>query len=154
MGRIIGSAVTGGLQALVLIALFLPFDAPVRGGVVAVGLLVVYAMLMSMVIGGFAATLAFRAAIAGGHRQPLPPGGGRAVRVLGVLPDVADGRARTERSPATTRSRGCSTASASRSRTGLDWSEAGRSLGTAAALAAFFLCTANLALRGRIKRAT
>ena len=38
--------------------------------------------------------------------------------------------------------------------TGLDWSEAARSLGTAAGLAAFFLVTANLALRGRIKRAT
>ena len=36
---------------------------------------------------------------------------------------------------------------------GRDWSEAGRSLGTALALSILFLITANLALRGRIRRA-
>ena len=153
VGRIIGSAVTGGLQALVLIALFLPFDAPVRGGVVAVGLLVAYAMLMSMVIGGFAATLAFRAAMpeAIGNLFPLA-----VVALFGssaFFPtSLMDGSygAFARHNPVTWMLDGIRVQVTE----GLDWSEAGRSLGTAAALAAFFLFTANLALRGRIKRAT
>jgi ABC-2 type transport system permease protein len=153
VGRIIGSAVTGGLQALVLIVLFLPFDAPVRGGVVAVGLLVAYAMLMSMVIGGFAATLAFRAAMpeAIGNLFPLAVValfGSSAFFPTSLMEGSYGAFAR--HNPVTWMLDGIRVQVTE----GLDWSEAGRSLGTAAALAAFFLFTANLALRGRIKRAT
>jgi ABC-type polysaccharide/polyol phosphate export permease len=125
----------------------------VRGGVVAVGLLVAYAMLMSMVIGGFAATLAFRSAMpeAIGNLFPLA-----VVALFGSsaffptsLMDGAYG-AFARHNPVTWMLDGIRVQVTE----GLDWSEAGRSLGTAAALAAFFLFTANLALRGRIKRAT
>lgn len=152
-GRLIGSAVTGGLQALVLVALFAPFDAPVRGGAVAVGLLVVYAMLMSMVIGGFSATLAFRAASpeAIGNLFPLAVValfGSSAFFPTSMMTGSYGAFAR--HNPVTWMLDGIRV----QVTTGLDWSEAARSLGTAAGLAALFLVTANLALRGRIKRAT
>jgi ABC-2 type transport system permease protein len=152
-GRIVGSAVTGALQALVLIALFAPFDAPVRGGWPAVGLLVVYAMLMSMVIGGFSATLAFRAASpeAIGNLFPLAVValfGSSAFFPTSLMTGSYGAFAR--HNPVTWMLDGIRV----QVTTGLDWSEAARSLGTAAGLAAFFLVTANLALRGRIKRAS
>jgi ABC-2 type transport system permease protein len=152
-GRLTGSAVTGGLQALVLVALWWPFDAPVHGGPIAVAMLVAYAMLLSMVVGGFSATLAFRfnSAEAIGNIFPLAVValfGSSAFFPTSLMHGPYGWFAR--HNPVTWMLDGMRT----QVTVGLDWSEAGKSLGTATALAALFLFTANRALRGRIARAT
>jgi ABC-2 type transport system permease protein len=151
-GRLTGAAVTGGLQAVILVALYRPFDAPVRGGLVAVGMLVLYAMLLSMVIGGLSATIAFRtsSAEAIGNIFPLAVValfGSSAFFPTSLMHGAYGAFARNN--PVTWMLDGIRV----QVTTGLDWGEAAKSLGTAAALAALFLFTANLALRGRIQRA-
>jgi ABC-2 type transport system permease protein len=152
-GRLTGSAITGALQAIVLVLLWWPFDAPVRGGPVAVAMLVLYAMLLSMVVGGFSATLAFRfnSAEAIGNIFPLAVValfGSSAFFPTSLMHGPYGAFAR--HNPVTWMLDGMRT----QITVGLDWSDAARSLGTAAALSALFLYTANRALRGRIARAT
>jgi ABC-2 type transport system permease protein len=151
-GRLSGAAVTGGLQALILIGLYRPFDAPVRAGLTGVVLLVVYAMLMSVIVGGFSATIAFRTSSAEAIGNVFPLAvvalfGSSAFFPTSLMHGGYGAFAR--HNPVTWMLDGMRVQVTE----GLDWSRAGTSLGTAVVLSGVFLITANLALRGRIKRA-
>lgn len=60
LGRLAGTAALGAIQALVFIGVFLAFGAPVRGGLAAVVVLVVVAMVLAVAVGGFAAAMGLR----------------------------------------------------------------------------------------------
>jgi len=60
VGRLSGGAALGGLQALVFMAVLVPFGAEIEGGVPAVVVLVVVAMVVGIAIGGFTAAIGVR----------------------------------------------------------------------------------------------
>ncbi len=60
VGRLAGSAVLGGVQALIFMAVFLAFGARVQGGLAGALVLPVAAMLLSLTIGGLACAMAIR----------------------------------------------------------------------------------------------
>jgi ABC-2 type transport system permease protein len=60
VGRLAGSALLGGLQAIVFIVVFTIFGAHIDGGIVAVGVLVFMGMVLALAIGGWAAAMALR----------------------------------------------------------------------------------------------
>jgi ABC-2 type transport system permease protein len=60
VGRLAGSAVLGACQALIFVGVFVAFGAPIEGGLAAVVVLVVTAMLLALAVGGFAAAIGLR----------------------------------------------------------------------------------------------
>lgn len=60
IGRLAGSALLGGLQAIVFVAVFTIFGAHIDGGIVAVAVLIVMGMVLALAIGGWAAAMALR----------------------------------------------------------------------------------------------
>lgn len=60
LGRLGGAVVLGALQAVFFIGVFLAFGAPVAGGVAAVVVLVIMAMILAVAIGGFATAVGLR----------------------------------------------------------------------------------------------
>lgn len=60
VGRLAGSAVLGGVQALVFVAVFVAFGAAIEGGVAAVAVLVVLGMVLALAIGALAAAIGLR----------------------------------------------------------------------------------------------
>lgn len=60
VGRLAGSAVLGAFQALVFVVVFVAFGAPIEGGLPAVLVLTLAAMLLALAVGGFAASIGLR----------------------------------------------------------------------------------------------
>ena len=60
VGRLAGSAVLGGIQAVFFAAVFVLFGAEVAGGVPALAVLVVVGMLLAVAVGGLAAAIGLR----------------------------------------------------------------------------------------------
>jgi ABC-2 type transport system permease protein len=60
VGRLVGGAVLGVLQALTFVAVFVGFGVPLRSGVSAVAVLATVALLLAVAIGGFAAAVGLR----------------------------------------------------------------------------------------------
>lgn len=60
VGRLAGAATLGAIQAVIFVTLFVLFGVPIEGGVAAVAVLIITAMLLALGVGGFAAAIALR----------------------------------------------------------------------------------------------
>src|SRR4029077_32379 len=60
IGRLAGAAALGAVQALIFTAVFYLFGVRLQGGLPGFIVLVLYAMILALFVGGFAATLALR----------------------------------------------------------------------------------------------
>lgn len=151
VGRLVGAAIASGAQALAFVAIYAVFGVRVHAGPIGVAILVLYAMVLGVAIGGFAAALAFkvRSVEAIGALFPLA-----FVLLFGssaFFPTKAMDpayRAFVGHNPVTWMIDGVRHQVIA----GLDWSQAGIALGIGGLLAVGTLAMANLALRGRIKR--
>ncbi len=153
VGRLAGASVTGAFQAVVFIAVYGAFGVRLAGGVPAFVLLVAYAMVLALVIGGFAAMLALRT--------------GSAEAVQNVFPLTFIGLFISSAFFPTQLMKGIYKSIATRNPVtwmidgmrhqvivGLDWSQAATSLAVAAVLAAGAILGANAALRARLRQST
>lgn len=152
-GRLAGASVTGAFQAVVFIVVYGIFGVRVAGGPAAVGLLIVFAMVLALVIGGFAAMLALRTGSAEAVQNVFP------LTFIGLFissaffpTELMTGiyRSIATRNPVTWMVDGMR----HQVIVGLDWSEAATSIGVAAVLAAASIAGANVALRARLRRAS
>ena len=60
VGRLAGSAMLGGIQAVLFVAIFLAFGATVEGGIGALVVLILVGMVLALAIGGLAAAIGLR----------------------------------------------------------------------------------------------
>jgi ABC-2 type transport system permease protein len=150
LGRLAGSAVLGAFQALIFIAVFVAFGAPIEGGLPAVGTLVVSAMLLAVAIGGFAASIGLRAGSQEAVQNAFP--------LLFVLVFVSSAffptalmrgwyRAVAEHNPITSMIDGMRALVVY----GFDWSDALRAVGVAGALAVLGVLVATRQFRYRLR---
>lgn len=153
VGRLAGASVTGAGQAIVFIAAYGIFGVRVHGGAAAMALLIIYAMVLALVIGGFAAMLALRTGSAEAVQNVFP------LTFIGLFISSAffptqlmSGlyRSIATRNPVTWMIDGMR----HQVIVGLDWSEAGKSIAVAAALAVVSIAGANAALRARLRQAS
>jgi ABC-2 type transport system permease protein len=153
VGRLAGAAVTGALQALIFTGVYAIFGVRIAGGLIGLALLVLYAMVLALVIGGFAAMLALRTGQAEAVQNAFP------LTFIGLFissaffpTELMTGvyRSVAERNPITWMIDGMR----HQVIVGLDWSEAGASLLIAAALAVLAVLAANAALRARLRSAS
>lgn len=153
IGRLAGGAVMGVLQASAFIVVYSIFGVRLAGGIGAVVVLLVYAFVLALVIGGFAAMLALRTGQAEAVQNAFPltfillfissaffP----TELMTGVYQSIA------ERNPITWMINGVR----HQVLVGFDLSEAAVSIGTAAVLAALTIAAANAALRARLRAST
>lgn len=153
VGRLMGAAVMGALQALIFMAVYGAFGVRLAGGVAAAVVLIIYAMVLALVIGGFAAMLALRTGSAEAVQNVFP--------LTFILLFISSAFFPTElmsgiyRSVAT---RNPITWMVDGARhqvvVGFDWSEAATAIGVAAVLAALAIYGANAALRARLRKAS
>jgi len=150
VGRLAGASVTGAFQAIVFMAVYGIFGVRLAGGPLAGLLLVAYAMVLALVIGGFAAMLALRTGSAEAVQNVFP------LTFIGLFissaffpTEVMSGiyRSLAERNPVTWMVDGMR----HQVIVGLDWSEAGRSILVAAVLAALAIFSAHRALQARLR---
>jgi ABC-2 type transport system permease protein len=149
IGRLAGAAALGAIQATVFTGLFIAFGATVKGGVAAFVVLLLYAMLLALFVGGFAAALALRTGSAEAVQNFFP--------LTFILMFVSSaffptglmkGTYRTvaERSPITWMIDGVRHQIIS----GFDLAEAAKALGVCAILAACTIALATRALQHRV----
>ena len=153
VGRLMGASVTGAVQAVVFMAIYGAFGARIAAGVPGALLLIAYAMVLALVIGGFAAMLALRTGSAEAVQNVFP------LTFIGLFISSAffptasmEGvyRSIATRNPVTWMVDGMR----HQVTVGLDWSDAGTSLAVAGVLAALAIFGANRALQARLRRAT
>jgi ABC-2 type transport system permease protein len=153
VGRLTGAAVTGAVQALIFTGVYAIFGVRIAGGLIGLALLLVYAMVLALVIGGFAAMLALRTGQAEAVQNAFP------LMFIGLFissaffpTELMSGiyRSVAERNPISWMIDGMR----HQVIVGLDWSEAGASLGIAAVLAGLAVLAANAALRARLRSAS
>jgi ABC-2 type transport system permease protein len=153
VGRLAGASVTGAFQALVFMTVYGIFGVRLAGGVPAALLLILYAMVLALVIGGFAAMLALRTGSAEAVQNVFP------LTFIGLFissaffpTELMTGiyRSIAVRNPVTWMVDGMRHQVV----VGLDWSEAGQSLLVAAVAATLSIFGANAALRARLRKAT
>ena len=151
IGRLAGAATLGAIQATIFTGLFLAFGATIKGGVAAFIVLVLYAMLLALFVGGFAAALALRTGSAEAVQNFFP--------LTFILMFVSSaffptglmkGTYRTvaERNPITWMIDGVRHQIIS----GFDLAEAAKALGVCAVLAACTVTLATRALQHRVAR--
>ena len=153
VGRLAGAAVTGAVQAIVFIFVYGLFGAEVRGGAPGALALVLFAMVLALVIGGFAAMLALRTGSAEAVQNVFPltfislfissaffP----TESMHGIYKSIAT------RNPITWMVDGMRHQVV----VGFDGSEAARSIAVAAALAVLAIFGAHHALRARLRATT
>lgn len=150
VGRLTGAAVTGAVQALIFTGVYAIFGVRIAGGLIGLALLLVYAMVLALVIGGFAAMLALRTGQAEAVQNAFP------LMFIGLFissaffpTELMSGvyRSVAERNPITWMIDGMR----HQVIVGLDWSEAGAALLIAAVLAVLAVLSANAALRARLR---
>lgn len=153
VGRLAGASVTGAFQAIVFMVVYGIFGVRLAGGPAAVGLLIVYAMVLALVIGGFAAMLALRTGSAEAVQNVFP------LTFIGLFissaffpTELMTGvyRSIATRNPVTWMVDGMR----HQVIVGLDWSEAATSIAVAAVLATASIAGANAALRARLRKAS
>lgn len=153
VGRLAGASVTGAFQAVVFMAVYGAFGVGLKGGPAAALLLIVYAMVLALVIGGFAAMLALRTGSAEAVQNVFP------LTFIGLFissaffpTEVMSGiyRSIATRNPVTWMVDGMR----HQVIVGLDWSEAATSIGVALVLALLSVAGANAALRARLRQAS
>ena len=153
VGRLMGASVTGAFQAVVFMVIYGAFGARIAAGVPGALLLIAYAMVLALVIGGFAAMLALRTGSAEAVQNVFPLTFIALFISSAFFPtESMEGvyRSIATRNPATWMVDGMR----HQVTVGLDWSEAGTSLAVAAGLAALAILGANRALQARLRRAT
>jgi ABC-2 type transport system permease protein len=153
VGRMAGASVTGALQAVVFMVVYGAFGVRLAGGPAAAVLLVLYAMVLALVIGGFAAMLALRTGSAEAVQNVFP------LTFIGLFissaffpTEVMSGIYRTlaEANPITWMIDGMR----HQVIVGLDLGEAGRSLAITAVAAALAVFGAHRALQARLRQAS
>ncbi len=153
VGRLMGASVTGAAQAIVFILLYGAFGVRVAGGLPAIALLIAFAMVLALVIGGFAAMLALRTGSAEAVQNVFP------LTFIGLFissaffpTELMTGiyRSIATRNPVTWMIDGMR----HQVIVGLDWSEAATAIGVAGGLAALSIAGANAALRARLRQAS
>lgn len=152
VGRLMGASVTGAGQAVVFIVFYGIFGVRVAGGLPGVVLLIVFAMVLALVIGGFAAMLALRTGSAEAVQNVFPLTFISLFISSAFFPtNLMTGiyRSVATRNPVTWMIDGMR----HQVIVGLDWSEAGTSIAVAAVLAALAIAGANAALRARLRSA-
>jgi ABC-2 type transport system permease protein len=153
VGRLAGASVTGAFQAIVFMVVYGAFGVRLAGGPIAAVLLIAFAMVLALVIGGFAAMLALRTGSAEAVQNVFPltfialfissaffP----TELMSGVYQSIA------RRNPVTWMVDGMRHQVVA----GLDWSEAAMSIAVAAALAALAIWGAHRALHARLRSAS
>lgn len=153
VGRLAGASVMGAFQAVVFMAAYGAFGVRLAGGFPAAALLVVYAMVLALVIGGFAAMLALRTGSAEAVQNVFPLTFIALFISSAFFPtELMSGiyRSIATRNPITWMVDGVR----HQVIVGLDWGEAARSLAVAAVLATLSILGANAALRARLRQAT
>jgi ABC-2 type transport system permease protein len=153
VGRLAGASATGAIQAVVFIAVYGIFGVRVAAGLPGMLLLVVYAMVLALVIGGFAAMLALRTGSAEAVQNVFP----LTFIALFVSSAFFPTEAMTgayqwiaERNPITWMIDGLR----HQVIVGLDWSQGLLSIAIAGLLAALAILGANRALQARLRRAS
>lgn len=152
VGRLAGASVTGAFQAVVFVLVFGAFGVRVAAGLPGVLLLVAFAMVLALVIGGFAAMLALKTGSAEAVQNVFP------LTFIGLF--ISSAFFPTEsmsgiygsiatRNPVTWMIDGMR----HQVTMGLDWGEAAMSIGVAAVLAALAIFGAQRALQARLGRA-
>jgi ABC-2 type transport system permease protein len=152
VGRLAGSAVFGLVQAAFFIVVYGIFGVTIEGGIPGLLVVLVYAVLLSLVIGGFGAMLALRTGQAEAVQNVFP--------LLFILMFVSSAFFPTElmrgiyqtiaeRNPVTWMIDGVR----HQIIVGFDATEAAKALGIAAVLAALMIAWANAALRARLRAA-
>jgi ABC-2 type transport system permease protein len=153
VGRLAGASVTGAFQATVFMVVYGIFGVRLAGGVGAAILLIGYAMVLALVIGGFAAMLALRTGSAEAVQNVFP------LTFIGLFissaffpTELMHGiyRSIATRNPVTWMVDGMR----HQVIVGLDWSEAAVSFVVAGALAAVAVLSAHRALLARLRQAT
>jgi ABC-2 type transport system permease protein len=153
VGRLAGTALGCGAQALAFIAIYGAFGVRVDAGIAGIVILVLYAMTIGVAMGGLGTAIAFRVGAIESIAGLFPLAFVLLFGSSAFFPTSAmDGPVKTfaEANPVTVMIDGVR----HQVITGLDWSEAAVSLAIAVGLCATTATIANLALRGRIKRAT
>jgi ABC-2 type transport system permease protein len=152
IGRLAGAAVTGACQAVVFLVVYGLFGVRVAAGPAGIVLLLVYAMVLALVIGGFAATIALRTGQAEAVQNTFPLTFILLFISSAFFPtQLMHGVYRTvaEKNPITWMVDGLR----HQVIVGLDWGEAAVSLGITVVLAVAAIAAANAALRSRLRRA-
>jgi ABC-2 type transport system permease protein len=153
VGRLAGAAVTGAGQAVIFMVVYGLFGVRLAGGLAAGVLLIAYAMVLALVIGGFAAMLALRTGSAEAVQNVFP------LTFIGLFissaffpTELMTGvyRSVATRNPVTWMVDGMRHQVV----VGLDWSEAATSLGVAGGLAVLSVYGANAALHTRLRKAS
>jgi ABC-2 type transport system permease protein len=153
VGRLAGSAVLGAVQAVIFVVTYGIFGVRVEGGIPGLIVVLVYAVLLSLVIGGFGATLALRTGQAEAVQNTFP--------LLFILLFISSAffptqlmngiyRSIADRNPFTWMIDGVR----HQIIVGFDWGEAAKALGIAALMAVLMIAAANAALRARLRRAS
>ena len=150
VGRLMGAAVTGAMQAVVFMVVYGAFGVRLAGGAAAAVVLILFAMVLALVIGGFAAMLALRTGSAEAVQNVFP------LTFIGLFissaffpTELMSGiyRSVAIRNPVTWMVDGMRHQVV----VGFDWSEAATSIGVAALLAVLAIYGANAALRARLR---
>jgi ABC-2 type transport system permease protein len=152
VGRLIGGAVTGVLQASIFIAVYSIFGVRIAAGIRGVVVLLIYAFVLALVIGGFAAMLALRTGQAEAVQNAFPLTFILLFVSSAFFPtELMSGvyRSIAERNPITWMIDGIR----HQVLVGFDLSEAAKAIGIAAVLAALTIAMANAALRARLRSA-
>lgn len=152
VGRLAGAAATGALQAVAFIAIYGVFGVRVAAGPAGWLLLIVFAMVLALVIGGFAAMLALRTGSAEAVQNTFPMTFIALFISSAFFPtESMEGiyRSIANRNPITWMIDGMRHQVVD----GLDWTEGARSIAVAAVLAVLSIYGANRALRSRLRRA-
>ncbi len=153
VGRLAGASATGAIQAVVFIVVYGIFGVRVAAGVPGMLLLVVFAMVLAIVIGGFAAMLALRTGSAEAVQNVFPLTFISLFISSAFFPTEAMTGAYqwiAERNPITWMIDGMRHQVID----GLDWSEGLTSIAIAVVLAVLAVYGANRALRTRLRRAS
>lgn len=150
VGRLAGASVTGAFQAIIFMAIYGIFGVRLAGGPLAALLLIVFAMVLALVIGGFAAMLALRTGSAEAVQNVFP------LTFIGLFissaffpTEIMSGiyQSIAERNPVTWMVDGMRHQVV----VGLDWSEAAVSIAVAAVLAVLAIWGAHRALQARLR---
>lgn len=153
VGRLAGAAVTGAGQAVVFMVVYGIFGVRLAAGIATPVLLILYAMVLALLIGGFAATLALRTGSAEAVQNVFPLTFIALFISSAFFPtELMTGiyRSIATRNPVTWMVDGMR----HQVIVGLDWSQAAVSLGVAGAFAVVSIATANRALHARLRQAS
>jgi ABC-2 type transport system permease protein len=149
VGRLAGAAVLGAIQAVVFVAVFMAFGAPIAGGVGAVAVLIVMGFFLALAVGGLAAAISLRTGSQEAVQNTFPLLFAFIFVSSAFFPTaLMEGWYRTvaEYNPITWMIDGARALVIY----GFDWSDAGKAVGVAVGLAIIAIIVATLQFRRRL----